>query len=714
MESVANTEVKEISKVFYRVALIGNPNAGKTSLFNHLTGLNQKVGNFPGVTVDKKTGVMTSPEGKVCHIIDLPGTYSIYPRSLDEKVVFDSLSDRQGNIDLAVVVVDASNLKRNLLLLTQIKDLGLPTIVVLTMRDLQEKHGEKLNIVQLERKLGSRIIPVNGRTGEGVDALKSLFDKDIDFENKTFFDVNEYANEFTVGIKEKFNIENDYLAYQYGHQYQSLPKLSPSEKLYVEKLVDSTGFDTKVLQSKETIKRYQLISDILKTCLSQRKESEPLRSFTHKLDKIFTHKVYGYAVFFVLLTLIFQAMFEWSSVPMDWIDGMFATLSEKVAEWLPDGPLNNLLTEGIIPGIGGIVIFIPQITILFAFITILEESGYMARVVFLMDKIMRKFGLNGRSIVPLVSGVACAIPAVMASRSIENSRDRLITILVVPLMSCSARLPVYAILIALVVPEQKVLGVFNVQGLVLMGLYLLGFVAALVFAAIFRKFLKVKERSFLVMELPNYRVPRWKNVGVTVYEKGQTFVFEAGKIILAISIILWVLASYGPGDKLENAEKYVTEQVENKGLDENQIEDKVNSYKLEHSYAGQLGKFIEPVIRPLGYDWKIGIALLTSFAAREVFVGTMATIYSIGSKAEDDGTIRDRLRSEVNPKTGEPVYTKAVAFSLLIFYAFAMQCMSTLAIVKRETKSWKWPAFQMVYLTLLAYGSAFVVYHIFS
>jgi len=704
-----------VSKVFYRVALIGNPNAGKTSLFNHLTGLNQKVGNFPGVTVDKKTGVMTSPEGKICHIIDLPGTYSIYPRSMDEKVVFDSLSHRPNNIDLAVVVVDASNIKRNLLLFTQIRDLGLPTVVVLTMKDIAERKGQKMNLIHMERMLGTKVISINGRTGEGVDDLKAIFDHGIEASAKEpVFDVHENAGEFTSAIKDKFNLDNDYLAYQYGHQYQDIPKLSPSEKLSVKKLCEKTDFNTEKLQAKETVQRYQYISDILKKCVSRNPAQVVSKSYTSKLDKLFTHKVYGYFIFVVLLTLIFQAMFEWSSVPMDWIDGMFSTMSEKVAEMLPSGPLTRLLTEGIIPGIGGIVIFVPQITILFAFITILEESGYMARVVFLMDKIMRKFGLNGRSIVPLVSGVACAIPAVMASRSIENYRDRLITILVTPLMSCSARLPVYAILIALVVPEQRILGIFNLQGLVLMGLYAIGFIMALLCAALFRKFLKVKERSFLVMELPNYRVPRWKNVGMAVYEKGRTFVFEAGKIIMALSIVIWVLASYGPGDKLENAENIVSQKIENRQLSDEQLEDKVNAYKLEHSYAGHLGKFIEPAIKPLGYDWKIGIALLTSFAAREVFVGTMATIYSIGSKAEDDNTIRHRLQAEINPDTGEPIYNTAVAFSLLIFYAFAMQCMSTLAIVKRETHSWKWPAFQMVYLTALAYGSAFIVYHIFS
>ncbi|MDQ2656971.1 MAG: ferrous iron transport protein B, partial [Bacteroidota bacterium] len=422
-----------------------------------------------------------------------------------------------------------------------------------------------------------------------------------------------------------------------------------------------------------------------------------------------------YLLFFAVLFLIFQAIFAWATLPMDLIDLLFANLSQYLHGALPDGPLTSLLADGIVPGIGGIVIFVPQIAILFAFISILEESGYMARVVFLMDKMMRRFGLNGKSVVPLMSGVACAIPAIMATRTIDNWKERMITIFVTPLMSCSARLPVFTILIALIVPEQRLLGFFNLQGIALMGLYMLGFVAAIGSAWVMKQIIRVRERSFLIMELPTYRIPRWSNVGYTIIEKTKAFVLEAGKVIMAISIVLWVLASYGPGDKVSNAREYVLAESQNLRLTEQGLEDRIAAFKLENSYAGVIGKALEPAIRPLGYDWKIGIALVTSFAAREVFVGTMATIYSIGSAGDDgDTTIKTRMKQEINPETGGPRFTPAVGFSLLIFYLFAMQCMSTLAVVYRETRGWKWPILQLLYMTALAYVSAWIVYQVLS
>jgi ferrous iron transport protein B len=428
---------------------------------------------------------------------------------------------------------------------------------------------------------------------------------------------------------------------------------------------------------------------------------------------VLTHKVWGYLIFFGVLFLIFQSIFAWAQIPMDFIDQTFAQLSFLLDQQLPDGPLFDLLSQGVVPGIGGIIIFIPQIAILFACISVLEESGYMARVVFLMDKIMRKFGLNGKSVVPLISGLACAIPAIMATRTIDNWKDRLITILVTPFMSCSARLPVFTILVALIIPDIKLLGFFNYQGLVLMALYILGFLVAIISAMVLKFIIKTKERSFLIMELPTYRWPRWSNVGYTILEKTKAFVFEAGKVILAISVILWVLASYGPSDKMQQArEKAITEAAQLNLTDED-TEDRIASYKLENSYAGIIGKSLEPLIKPLGYDWKIGIALVTSFAAREVFVSTIATIYSLGS-SDDQVTIKSRLKSEINPETGGPRYTPAVGLSLLVFYTLAMQCMSTLAIVKRETKGWKWPMIQLAYMTTVAYLAAFLVFRIFS
>jgi ferrous iron transport protein B len=488
--------------------------------------------------------------------------------------------------------------------------------------------------------------------------------------------------------------------------------LSPKNKGELAALAAEYKFFPGKYQGAETINRYGFIQTLLNKAIL-RSADEDWKKFSHRLDHIFTHKIWGYLIFFTVLFLIFQSIFAWAQIPMDFIDLSVAQTSNFLKKNLPEGPLFDLISQGIVPGIGGIIIFIPQIAMLFAFISILEESGYMARVVFMMDKIMRKFGLNGKSIVPLMSGLACAIPAIMATRTIENWKDRLITIFVTPFMSCSARLPVFTILVALIVPDDKLFGFFNLQGLALMGLYLLGFFAAILTALVMKMLIKVKERSYLIMELPTYRMPKWSNVGFTIVEKTKTFVFEAGKIILAISIILWVLASYGPEEEMNKARATVQTETQTMRLTEQGFEDRVAAYKLEHSYAGIIGKSIEPAIKPLGFDWKIGIALITSFAAREVFVGTIATIYSLGS-TEDQPTIKNRLKSEINPDTGGPRFTPAVGFSLLVFYTLAMQCMSTLAIVKRETKGWKWPLIQLGYMTGLAYLSALLVYQIFS
>ena len=392
---------------------------------------------------------------------------------------------------------------------------------------------------------------------------------------------------------------------------------------------------------------------------------------------------------------------------MDLIEVAFAQMSEWIKRTLPIGDFTNLLAEGVVPGLGGIVIFIPQIAFLFLFIAVLEETGYMSRVVFLMDRIMRRFGLSGKSVVPLISGTACAIPAIMATRNIENWKERLITILVTPFTTCSARLPVYLIIISLIIPEYRVLGVFSLQGLTLTLLYFLGFASAIVSAFLLDRFLKVPSRSFFLIEMPNYKVPILKNVLVTMIEKTKSFVFGAGKIILAISIILWVLASYGPGD-FNRAEEIVTAEYTNENSTEQDRDLAIVSYKLEHSYIGILGKGLEPLVAPLGYDWKIGIALVSSFAAREVFVGTLATIYSVGNDSEE--TIRNRMAAEINPVSGEPRFNFASGVSLLLFYAFAMQCMSTLAVVRRETNSWKWPLYQLIFMSTLAYIVALAAY----
>jgi ferrous iron transport protein B len=699
-----------------KVALVGNPNSGKSSLFNQLTGLKQKIGNFPGVTVDKRSGLTTLPDGGTLEIIDLPGIYSIYPRSIDEQIVAEILLNHHDHTtpDKIVVIADATNLKRGLLLLSQIMDIGLPTVLALNMMDLVAKAGITYDIKALSKKLGIPVVPINARMGIGLEELKKTISGPVAATSQPVFKVWEETMAPVKELRQTLGVDNDYEAYQFLEQPRSLRFLSKQDREVVDDVRTRHQFLPGKFQGAETIQRYKFIQDLLNE-VTLKQTDFSWKNYSRKIDKVLTHRVWGYALFFGLLFLIFQAIFAWATVPMDLIDMLFADLSQYLHSVLPGGPLTSLLADGIVPGIGGIIIFVPQIAILFAFISILEESGYMARVVFLMDKLMRRFGLNGKSVVPLMSGVACAIPAIMATRTIDNWKERTITIFVTPLMSCSARLPVFTILIALIVPDQKAFGFFNLQGIALMGLYLLGFLAAIGSAWVMKQLIRVRERSFLIMELPTYRIPRWSNVGYTIVEKTKAFVLEAGKVIMAISIILWVLASYGPGDKLANARENVLAESPNLRFTEQGLEDRIAAYKLENSYAGVIGKALEPAIKPLGYDWKIGIALVTSFAAREVFVGTMATIYSIGSAdTADDTTIKTRMKEEINPETGGPRFTPAVGFSLLVFYLFAMQCMSTLAVVYRETHGWKWPLLQLVYMTALAYVSAWVVYQSLS
>ncbi|HEY5826583.1 MAG TPA: ferrous iron transport protein B, partial [Cyclobacteriaceae bacterium] len=637
-----------------KIALAGKPNAGKSSLFNFLTGLNQKIGNFPGVTVDKRTGLCQLNENTQADIIDLPGIYSLYPRTLDEKIVTEILADKKSDLhpDRVVLIADATNLKNCLLLLTQIVDLGLPVILALNMMDQAAKAGLSIDLIKLAIQLDVPVVMINARNGHGIDQLKKVMAGSLPVSSKRFYEIEAETKVAVQKVKDKFQLSHDYVAYQFLQQTDSLLSVSVEERNLIKEIAKQHNLFPGKYQGAETITRFGLIQEILNKVIVKAANPE-WRKATQRIDHIVTHKVWGYLIFFGLLFLIFQSIFAWAQIPMDFIDLTFAQLADWLHQKLPEGPLFNLITQGIIPGIGGIVIFIPQIAILFAFIAILEESGYMARVVFLMDKVMRKVGLNGKSVVPLMSGLACAIPAIMATRTIDSWKDRLITIFVTPFMSCSARLPVFTILVALIIPDDRYLGFFNLQGLVLMGLYLLGFSAALASAFVMKFIIKAKERSFLIMELPTYRVPKWSNIGYTIVEKTKSFVFEAGKVILAISIVLWVLASYGPGDKVKNAEQYVLDQAQNERLTEEGLENRVAAYKLEHSYAGIIGKSLEPVIRPLGYDWKIGIALITSFAAREVFVATISTIYSLGG-TEDESTVKERLKTEINPETGGP------------------------------------------------------------
>jgi ferrous iron transport protein B len=693
-----------------KVVLLGNPNCGKSSLFNQMTGLKQKVGNFPGVTVDKKMGFCKVFDGSTIEIIDLPGTYSLYPNSLDERLVLEVLINPQ-NLDypdLAVLVADASNLKRNLLLFEQVRNLNIPVILALNLLDVAQDQGITVDTFKLQSALGVPVVELNARDGIGVEGLKlaifKMVEKDIIIETPSNYPSNIQLK--LDEIQSKFGLNSSYAALHYLGQGEKLQFLNHDDKKWLEAENKKHAFDPDYYQSIEVVERYKAIDKILDKVLDVQHPAS--LSISQKIDKVLIHKVWGYVIFLGILFLIFQSVFTFASWPMDRIDEGIAKLIEFIERFLPESKLRNLLTQGIIAGIGGIVIFIPQIAFLFAFIAVLEETGYMARVVVLMDKLVRRFGLSGKSVVPLISSLACAVPAIMSARTIGSWKDRLITIFVTPLMSCSARLPIYTILIALVMPDTKAFGVVSWQGLALMGLYLLGFFAALLSAWVMKFLLKTSERSYFVMELPTYKQPRWKHVGISIYEKVRTFVFEAGKVILAISIVLWVLSSYGPGDKYDTIANQVKLDFPN--LNTEQTEAKIASLKLQESYAGHFGRFIEPALKPLGYDWKIGIALITSFAAREVFVGTVSTIYSIGAADSDHITIKDKLKKEINPKTGLPVFTVPVAWSLLIFYAFAMMCMSTLAVVKRETKSWKWPLLQLAYMSILAYVSAWLVY----
>ncbi|WP_231425690.1 MULTISPECIES: ferrous iron transport protein B [Pedobacter] len=697
-----------------KVALVGNPNTGKSTLFNRLTGLNQKIGNFPGITVDKKTGYMKMLDGKQAEIIDLPGTYSLYPKSSDESIVFQVLADQKNSShpDVIVLIADASNLKRNMLLYSQVADLGIPMILALNMIDLAEQQGIDVNLNKLSEKLGIQVVSISARNNIGIDRLKQAIANTTKIATQfQDVDVNSLAPAAINAIKSKLNSDNDYYALQVLHQHEYLTFFSPKEQEEIEQIEQSHNFQSSKVQAAETVARYQHLGKILADVVTDSGKAQKF-SFSDKLDAILTHKVWGFAIFILILFVIFNAIFAWSSYPMDWIESGFGFITEFGHEHLPAGMLTDLVLDGVIAGLGGIFVFIPQIAILFAFISILEDTGYMARVTFMMDKIMSKVGLNGKSVVPMIGGLACAVPSIMAARNIENWKDRMITIMVTPLVSCSARLPVYILIISLIVPSQTVFGIFNMQGLALMIMYLVGIIAAVLVAWVMKIIIKTKERSYFIMELPIYRMPRWKNVFYTMYEKSKTFIIEAGKVIIAISIILWVMATFGPGDRFEKIDKKYASALADTTKNTTHTETLIATEKLENSYVGILGHWIEPAIRPLGYDWKIGIGLITSFAAREAFVGTMATIYSVDGGDEDTSTIRERMAASKNSRTNLPVYTFATGISLMLFYAFAMQCMSTVAIVYRETKGWKWPIIQLAYMTAMAYFAALIAYQL--
>lgn len=618
------------------MALVGNPNSGKTSLFNKLTGLHQKVGNFPGITVEKKSGEFQVEDLKV-ELVDLPGTYSLQPRSMDEEVTAKAINDTDNpdHPDLVLIVVDASHLKTSLYLALQVIEKRIPAILVMNMADQLTRLSPDMDADELSRQLGLTLNKTVARDGDGINELKH-----------------------TIAS-------------------HSLEKTDPHWDVTDEKHI------------------------VIKRILEKAKADGPVlaHSITQKIDDYLTHPFFGLAFFVVLLGLIFQAIYSWSALPMEWIETLFATSGEWFTQILPDSFFSRLWTEGIWAGLGGVVIFIPQIAFLFFFISLLEETGYMARVSFMSDQWLRKFGLQGRSVVPLIGGVACAVPAILATRTIPDRKERLLTILVTPFMSCSARLPVYALLIALVIPA-------GFQGLTLLVLYLLGALAAFGAAYVLNKTIPSTDESHFIMELPDYRAPKLSNVFLEIIRKVTQFIRNAGKIIVLVSIFLWLGASYGPPERIAQIEKKY------EGVETQTLKTQKQSELLENSYIGILGRSIEPVIEPLGYDWKIGIALITSFAAREVFVGTMATIYSVGTSDEDVMSIRDRMQAQTEEGSEEPLYDLPFGLSLLVFYAFAMQCVSTLAVVKAETGSWKWPIIQFVMMTGLAYICSLAVYQL--
>jgi ferrous iron transport protein B len=704
-------------KATINIALVGNPNSGKSSLFNALTGLNQKVSNFPGVTVDKKTGAATISPSMQANIIDLPGTYSLYPKSADEFVTYDVLVNPSGEDqpDMILIIADAANLKRNLLFCSQIMDLKVPVIIGLTMMDIARKKGVEIDEAGLERELGVPVVTINPRKNKGLTELKKMIElvakEKQSVTPRDFIDSQALAPEVVTEIRKYVQVKSDYAALHVAVNHHELQFLNGGQKLAITNILQTYHFNKTKVQAEEIMQRYARIKHIMKNTVV---EADPLQKQlqTEKLDNLLLHRFWGYVILLGIMFFMFQSIFSLASYPMDWIEAGFGALSGWLTDVLPANQLTDILVNGIIAGLGGIAVFIPQIMILFAFITVLEDTGYMARISFLTDRLMRQVGLNGKSVMPLISGVACAVPAIMATRNIENRKERLITILITPLMSCSARLPIYTVMIALVVPDRPILGFLNLQGLVMMGLYLLGFVMALAIAAILKLFISIKEKSYFIMELPVYRAPRWANVGTTMVQKAKIFVTDAGKVIMVISIILWFLASFGPGNKMQQVTARY-EQLKTAHPEQSEkLDMEMQSEKLANSYAGLLGHSIEPVIRPLGYDWKIGIALITSFAAREVFVGTMATLYSVGESPDDgDATLREKM-SNATWKDGRPVYTLASGVSLMLFYAFAMQCMSTLAIVKRETKSWKFPVIQFAYMTALAYVSGLIAFQL--
>ena len=694
--------------------MLGNPNSGKSSLFNLLTGLRQKVGNFPGVTVEKKLGKIILTNKVDAAVIDFPGTYSLYPRRTDEWVSYKELmspADSEG-IDLAVVVVDASNLRRNLLYVSQVIDLKIPVVVALTMMDLAKKRGIRVDADCLAREMQVPVVVINARTGKGLEKLVSVISQVYmgDFISQDFFDISLLGDLAIKETRELLPTISNYSAIHHLINHESF-NLEGGLQEEIEQIEKKHGFNHTRVQAEDIQLRYKKIRNIMQRAVEE-DSPEKKKLYSEKIDHYLLHKRWGYLIMGVVLFLLFQSIFWIAEYPMTAIESGMGFLGRFVANQMEKNWFSDLLVNGVLAGLGGILVFVPQIMILFGLITLLEDTGYMARISFLSDRIMRRVGLNGKSVMPMIGGFACAVPAIMSARNIENKKERLLTILITPFMSCSARLPVFTILTSLIIPDKNFLGFLSLKGIVLMGLYVFGIVIALLVSYLLNLLIKIKEKSFFILELPVYRQPRWNNILITMVEKAKVFVFDAGKVIMVISLLLWGLSSFGPGEKRNEIEKEFVQKINVDPINEHKYEIEKSAALLEYSYAGHIGHFIEPVIRPLGYDWKIGIALVTSFAAREVFVGTMATLYSVGEGIDESGeTLRNKMHQAKNIN-GEPIYTVASGFSLLVFYLLAMQCMSTLVVVKRETGGWKWPMIQLFFMTGLAYILSLIIFQV--
>ncbi|MDD8017958.1 MAG: ferrous iron transport protein B [Bacteroidota bacterium] len=696
--------MKEIEEhiTINNIAIIGNPNCGKTTLFNALTGLRQKVGNYPGVTVEKKVGKIVLKSGKEISILDLPGTYSLSANSPDEKVATDVLLGKISETlfpDAVICVIDASNLERNLYLLSQVIDQHFPVIVSLNMIDVAEQEGTIIDVKRLERSLGVKIIPTVASKGIGIDNLLSTLEETVitsPFAKRwTLPDKVRMEHEELVSLLVENDNLHEHIAFHEAQMLLSTPHdLNSFEGQYSNSTLSHLKKDHEVLESLGIDRhavfvesRYRWIKSVCENCVTYSKKNTQL-SFSDKIDFFATHRIWGFVIFFGLMALMFQTIFSVATVPMELISEGFRWLGMQAGHIIPPGDLHDLLVDGVISGVGAVVTFLPQILFLFLFLGLLEDTGYMARAAFIMDRLMGKVGLHGKSFIPLLSSFACAIPGIMATRTIENPKDRLVTMLVAPLMSCSARLPVYALLIASFIPNIAVLGFIGLPGIVLVSMYLLGLITALIMAWIFKNTLLKGKKSAFIMELPPYRIPSIKNTLFHMWERSRLFLKKAGTIILGVSIILWFLATY---PKLGHG---------------------TSSEKLAHSFVGQAGHLVEPVLKPLGFDWKIGIGIISSLLQREVFVSTMGTIYNMDNGSNNTLSLREQMQKEIDPNTGLPKFTVLTAICIMVYYVLAMQCMSTIAIMKRETNGWKWPAFQFAYMTALAYAGAFLTYRI--